>query len=377
MSGAETFFATCAPGLEAVLHDEVRELRLGRIERQVGGVHFTGELADAWRANLQLRTAVRVLWRLSRFEARDDLALYRGVQALSWDRFLRPRGSLVVSAQTRSSRLNHSRFIEQRTKDAIVDQFLSRHGARPDVTKDAPDVVVHVHLFKDRCTLSIDTSGDSLHKRGWRRFQGRAPLAETLAAAMVLASGWDRRAPLLDPFCGSGTIIIEAALIASRTPPGRFREFAFERFPFHDAARWQRLREGAIAAATPPRRLTIRGRDEDEATLAGALENVRSAGVEDLVALEHGDGPSMEMKPGWNAWIITNPPYGERVGSSRPLAKLYADLGRTLRERCRGYHLTLLSGNPRLLASLGFTDARTTPLKNGALDCRLLDLEVG
>src|SRR5438105_4948511 len=200
------FFVTCAPGIEPILHGEIRALKLSKVERQVGGVRFEGTSRDAWRANLELRTAVRVLRKLARFEARDESALYAGVASLDWSRFLRPDGRLRVDAHSKESALEHTLFVEQRTKDAIVDALRAQHGTRPSVDLEDPDLGVYVHLFRDRCTVLVDTSGDSLHKRGWRKFQGRAPLAETLAAAVVLASGWDRRAPLLDPFCGSGTI---------------------------------------------------------------------------------------------------------------------------------------------------------------------------
>jgi 23S rRNA G2445 N2-methylase RlmL len=214
VAGREIFFASCAPGIEPVLHEEARALRLAKVERQVGGVRFEGTMRDAWRANLYLRTAIRVLLRVARFEARDTDALYAGVSRVDWSRFLRTDGTFVVDARTKESALDHTLFVEQRVKDAVVDQFRSRSGRRPAVDKESPDLGISVHLFRDRCTVMVDTSGESLHKRGWRRFQGRAPLAETLAAAIVMLSGWDRRSPLLDPFCGSGTILIEGALLA-------------------------------------------------------------------------------------------------------------------------------------------------------------------
>ncbi|MEO2237202.1 MAG: THUMP domain-containing protein, partial [Candidatus Poseidoniia archaeon] len=177
-------------------------------------MRFEGGMLDAWRANLWLRTAVRILWRLEQFEALDDDALYTAVRKIDWTRFVGPEGSICVSAQTRDSLLDHSRFIEQRTKDAIVDDLRDRTGARPNVDRDSADLNIHIHIFNNRVTLSIDTSGASLHKRGWRRYQGRAPLAETLAAGILQLSGWDQRSPLVDPFCGSGTFLVEAALAA-------------------------------------------------------------------------------------------------------------------------------------------------------------------
>jgi putative N6-adenine-specific DNA methylase len=226
---------------------------------------------------------------------------------------------------------------------------------------------------RDRCRVLVDTSGESLHKRGWRRFQGRAPLSETLAAGGVLLSGWDRRAPLLDPFCGSATLLVEAALIASDTAPGLFNErFGFERLPGHDAAGWRRLREAARARAAFPRKLTLWGGDRDPKAIEGARENLAAAGLEDHVQLEVADALDFAPRPGWNAWVVSNLPYGERVGDTAQLAPLLRRFGALLRERCAGYRTALLSGDPALSAALALPSPQRTPLKNGGLDCELL-----
>jgi 23S rRNA G2445 N2-methylase RlmL len=374
----QIFFATCAPGLEALLHAELRELRMARVERQTGGVHFEGTLADAWRANLRLRTAVRVLWRLARFGARDADALYEGASAVDWSRFLGPEGRFRVDAHTNRSALDHSLFVEQRVKDAVADQFRARTGTRPSVDLAEPDLGIHVHLYEDRCTLLADTSGDSLHKRGWRRFQGQAPLAETLAAAMVLQSGWDRRAPLIDPFCGSGTILVEAALFAGGIAPGLFRaRFGFERWPGHDDAAFAALKEATRAEGRLPAKLRLLGHDADARVIAGARENLEAAGVAEHVELARQSVEAFSPRPGWNATIVTNPPYGERIGDERELQEVYRRFGAILRERCVGYRVLVLSGNPRLARSLGLTPARVSAWKNGAIDCELLEFEIG
>ncbi|MFN0242868.1 MAG: class I SAM-dependent RNA methyltransferase [Planctomycetota bacterium] len=377
MKPREIFFATCAPGVEPILFAEARALRLPRAESQVGGVHFEGTLEDAWRANLWLRTAVRVLMRVTRFTARTESELYDGARAIDWSRFLRADGSLVVDARTKESELDHSLFLEQRVKDAIVDRFRDAAGTRPTVNKDDPDASIHVHLFRDRCTLLVDTSGGSLHKRGWRRHQGRAPLSETLAAAMVLASGWDQRAPLLDPFCGSGTIAIEAALIASRTPPGSFRaRFAFERWLGHDASAWQALRARDVAAASFPKKLTIHGSDANEQAVRDARENAAAAGFADALAFDVARAADFAPKRGWNAWIVTNLPYGERIGDARALVGTFSEFGRVLRERCAGFHAAILCGDPQHGRALGLKPVREIAWKNGAIDCRLLLVDV-
>jgi putative N6-adenine-specific DNA methylase len=373
LTSTDTYFVTCAPGLEPTLHAEARALKLGRLERQVGGVRFEGTLADAWRANLWLRTAVRVLLRVARFEARDGDQLYRGAQSVDWSRFLRPDGSFVVDAQATESALDHTLFVAQRVKDAIADGFRASSGTRPSVSKDDADLGVHVHLFRDRCTLSVDTSGESLHKRGWRRYQGRAPLSETLAAALVLESGWDRRSPLVDPFCGSGTILIEAALIAANAPPGAFRDrFGFSHWPGHDESSWRALVARAREEARVPRKLVLRGSDASAEAIEGARENLESSGCSGRIELEVARAEDFVPLRGWNAWIVSNPPYGERVGTERDLAAIYRGLGDTLRERCAGYHAALLSGNPQLTRALRVTPQRVLSWKNGAIDCQCL-----
>jgi putative N6-adenine-specific DNA methylase len=241
------------------------------------------------------------------------------------------------------------------------------------VDKDDPDLRVHLHLHRDRATLALDSSGESLHKRGWRKHQGRAPLAETLAAAIVELSGWDRRSPLVDPFCGGGTILIEAALRAENVAPGLFRErFGFERWRGHDADAFAKLRETVRAQVTPVPKLVLLGSDIDDARLREARENAEPAGLAGRIAFERKDAADFVPKRGWNAWIVTNPPYGERVGEERALAKLHAGFGARLREHAAGWTLALLTGNPRLAAALDLPSARRIALMNGAIGCELL-----
>lgn len=371
------FFAACAPGLEPVLHEEVRALRLGGVERQVGGVRFTGPMRDAWRANLHLRTTSRVLLRVARFAAADEEALYRGAADVEWSRFLPERGTLAVEAHSVRSRLSHTLHVARKVKDAVVDQVRTATGHRTAVRKEDPDLLVHAHLYRDRCTLLVDTSGDSLHRRGWRRWQGPAPLAETLAAGIVQLAGWDRRSPFLDPFCGSGTLLVEAGLLASGAAPGLFRaRFAFERWPDHDPAGWQALREEARARRAFPPRLIMKGWDRDPAAVAGARENLEAAGLAGSVEVEVGEVNDFRPRRGWNAWVVTNPPYGERMGQEEELLPVYRRFGQILRERCGGYVAAVLCGNPRLSRALGLEPAHSVPLRNGPLECELRLLEL-
>ena len=365
-----TFFVTCAPGVEDALFAEARELDLPKLERQIGGVRFQGTRADAWRANLWLRTAVRVLQRLARFEARHADGMHEGASAIEWERWLAPDGFLWIDAQTRESALDHSRFIEQCVKDAICDRFRARTGVRPSVRREDPDLRVHVHVYKNRVTLSLDTSGDSLHKRGWRAAQGRAPLSETLAAAMVRFSDWNLRAPLVDPFCGSGTILVEAALAAANVAPGLFRpRFGFEGWLDHDERGFERMKDDARASRRDlPRKLTLVGVDVNPERIEDARTNLAAVGFEDRVELDVGDAQEFSPRPGWNAWVLTNPPYGERVGEAAQVAALYAAFGARLAEHCSGYRLGLLAGTSELADALALPRLARKKLVHGGIE---------
>ncbi|MFT7485098.1 MAG: putative N6-adenine-specific DNA methylase [Candidatus Paceibacteria bacterium] len=369
----QSYFVTCAPGLEPTLHGEIRALRLAKVERQVGGVYFEGDRADAMLANLELRTAVRVLERVARFRADDSDALYEATLALEWRKYLKDGQSLLVAAHTKESALDHTLFIEQRVKDAICDGLRASGRERPSVEKDDPDLRVHVHIFRDRCTLLVDTSGESLHKRGWRSFQGKAPLSETLAAGLVLLSGWDRRSPVIDPFCGSGTLLVEAALIADDVAPGLFRkDFGFQRMPDYDAALWTKMVEAARKRIRPARKMPMIGLDARHDILEGAEENLLSAGLEGRIEFATSDARETELRPGWNGLLLTNPPYGERVGEERDLVPLYKEVGNRWRKQGKGYSIALFSGNPRLDSRLGIEFKQRIALKNGSLECELL-----
>lgn len=367
------FFATCAPGLEPVLHGEVRDLGFAKHERQVGGVRFSGTMTDAWRANLELRTAVRVLRRLLRFPAPDDDALYRGASEVAWSELIAPEGTLWIDAQVKDSALTHSRFVAQRVKDAIVDQLRGATGARPRIEREEADLRVHVHVFRDQVTLSVDTSGESLHKRGWRVAQGKAPLAETLAAGVVSLSGWNRRAPFLDPFAGSGTILVEAGLAAAGIAPGLFRRrFAHQNLPDHDASAYAALVRACRERGQVPRKLKLVGSDWDRARVEETRANLAAVGLDEIATIEVGDARDFAPRAGWNGWIVTNPPFGERVGDAAKLTALYAHFGDLLRRRCAGYSLALLTSDPRLAAALRLPQLERHPLLHGGLECRLL-----
>lgn len=364
-----TCFATCAPGLESILHQEVKELSLPKVERQVGGVRFEASRQDVWRANLWLRTPVRILARVARFSAPDEKALYEGALRVGWSKWLAPDGKLWIDAQTKRSTVDHSRFAAQRVKDAIVDSLRTKSGVRPSVDRDDYDLRVHLHLSSDRATLSVDTSGEPLHKRGWRTAQGRAPLAENLAAALVLDSGWDRRSPFLDPCCGSGTLLVEAAALAAGIPPGAWRkQFAFERLPGHDARRWQAMKEEAIASAKPTPKLTLVGYDRSPERVEQTTEHLKSIGFTGRAQVEIADARRFEPKSGWNGWIVSNLPYGERVDRSDAAMELSRRFGVRLREHASGYHTSLLVGGTKQADLLELPETRRSEWLSSGVD---------
>lgn len=307
------FFATAAKGTEPALRDELRELRFQSVRADRGGVHFEGDSSEAYRACLWSRIAVRVLEPRATFDAPGERALYDGVRALDLSDAIDAKRTLVVSAACRSSRLTHTQYLAQLTKDAIVDRIRDATGARPNVDKRDADVHVFVHLVKDVATVYLDLAGEPLHRRGYREPGGEAPLKETLAAALVRLSRWDRKSPLADPMCGSGTLLLEAALWARNIAPGLSRErFGFERFCRFDAAeaaRFQELRERARSAALREGP-ELFGSDTERDVLDRASRSAERAGVDiSLMWQELRDYPA-KSSPGA---LVSNPPYGRRL----------------------------------------------------------------
>ena len=366
-------FATAARGTEGALRDELRELGFRAVRAERGGVRFGGELAEGARACLELRTASRVLYRLDAFPAIDGNALYEGVKAIDWSPYLTAQHTLSVRSVARDSRLTHSQFVAQKTKDAIVDQLRERWGARPSVDRADPDLTLFVHLVRDVATVYLDLSGESLHRRGYRAHAMEAPLKESLAAAILRLSGWDRERPFVDPMCGSGTFAIEAALWARRIAPGLLRErFGFERWACHDEAQRRGmadLREAAFARILPAR-TPIFGSDLDPAAVAVATENARVAGVKVTWSQKSVADLAPLSPPGM---VVTNPPYGERLAGSD---ELFAAMAKALLGLA-GHRIAILAGSPAIARAFHHDAARSLAVYNGDIECRLLIVAPG
>lgn len=376
------FFAPCPKGIEGVLADELRAFGAESVTPALAGVGFEGPLEVGYRACLWSRTASRIVLRIGTFPAPDPDALYAGVRSVDWARHLDVDGTLAVDFTSSRSAITHTGFGALKTKDAIVDQFRDRTGRRPSVDAAAPDVRVNVHVAEDVAILSIDLSGGGLHRRGWRGGGGAAPLKESLAAAVLLLAGWPevaaRGGALVDPMCGSGTLLIEAALMAADVAPGLARaRWGFTGWKGHEPALWAPLlaeaRERDHRHAGPTARLPrIVGYDADPRAVRMAIENVESAGLRGLVHVERRDlleAAAVGDAPGL---VVANPPYGERIGERRALEVLYRRLGDVLKQQFPGWESHVLTGNPDLSKFIGLKITRRTVLFNGAIECRLL-----
>ena len=365
-------FAICAPGLERVVARELESLTLAPRATDPGGVSFRGGIDAVWRANLWLRTASRVIARLGTFRARALGELERRARTLPWEPYI-PAGSVVrVRATAHKSRLYHTGAIAERVAGAIAARIPgvtfagaeSHHDA--DGAAEAAPALVIVRVAHDTCLVSADTSGDLLHRRGYRLRTAKAPMRETLAAAMLLAGAWDPVTPLVDPFCGSGTIPIEAALIARRIPPGARRRFAFETWPDFSAPRWRRLVDAALDAASPAAPAAIHASDRDAGAIAAARDNADRAGVAADITFAQQPLASVTL-PDQPGWIVTNPPYGVRVGDHGGVRDAYAQLARLLRTGARDWHAVVMLADRSLGTETGLTLRRLLRTANGGL----------
>lgn len=375
-------FATAPLGLETLLASELSAFGAAAVRARRSGVAFQGTLELAYRVCLWSRLANRVLLKLATFPAATPEALYRGVQTVDWREHMTADGSLAVDFVAQRSAITHHLFGAQKVKDAIVDQFTERNGRRPDVRLLRPDVRVNLYLDRDEATLSLDLSGDSLHRRGYRLAGGGAPLKENLAAAVLIRAGWPEIArsggALFDPMCGSGTLPIEGALLAGDIAPGLQRDhFGFLGWKQHDPSLWRRLRAEAEARREAGlRRLPpIVGHDIDRDAVRSAWQNIERAGLREHVHVER---RSLEEAPAAlpRGLVVANPPYGERLGEAEELKALYTALGSMLRQHFAGWRASILTGDPELAFRLGIRAQRHYALFNGTIPCKLFNFDI-
>jgi len=369
------YIAKTFAGLEPVLADEIRALGGAAVREIKRGVSFEGDERLLYRANYELRTALRILVPIYSFPAYNERNLYNAVREVDWSEFMRVSDTLAVDATVRSEVFRHSQYAALLTKDAIVDQFRDNTLRRPDVNTVAPTLRVNLHIQGTHCDLSLDATDDSLHRRGYRRDTVEAPLNEVLAAGMVLLSGWRGQADFVDPMCGSGTLPIEAAMIALNLPPQHKRAtFGFHRWPHFQQKLWQSVKKEADDRAAQKLDIQILASDKDLRARNATAVNLLSSGLENVVKVDRMPFEKC-APPSGSGTLITNPPYDERL-KVEDLAEFYGSIGDHLKQIWAGWDAWLISSNRNALKQVGLRPSRRITLFNGALECSFQKFEL-
>ena len=371
-TGVHYFFAPCPRGLAPALAAELSELEAARAKPAEAGVSFEGPFELIYRANLHSRIASRILWRVACFPYANEDDIYKGASTVRWHSYFVADRTFKVETNAHRSPVKSLDFVTLRVKDAIADHFRSATGRRPSVEPRNPDLRIHAFLDEKVCTLYLDTSGESLFRRGRRDHVGEAPLKKNLAAGILRVAGWRPGIALLDPMCGAGTFLTEAAEISLGRAAGRDRDFGFEKLARFDRSKWERELERAKKSEKPAQRLPIFGSDLYGRSLGHAAMNLREAGLEEVVSLKQVNLLELSA-PSGHGMIVTNPPYGVRLGEAADLAKLYPQLGDVLKKKFSGWTAFIFSGDPQLAKGIRLQPSRKTVLFNGALECRLYE----
>ena len=366
---AKTFF-----GFEEILAKELTQLGAQNVKAGTRVVTFVGDKGFMYKANLALRTAIKILKPIKTFKAFNEKGLYNGIKSIDWSNYLNEHQTFVVETTLHSDHFTHSQFVALKTKDAIVDQFRENTGNRPDIDKDFPDLRIHVHIDRDFVKVSLDTSGSSLHHRGYRTATNIAPINEVLAAGMLLLSGWDGNSHFLDPMCGSGTILAEAAMIACNIPANINRkEFAFERWKDWDSELFDKILE-SLLKKTREFHYTITGYDKAPSAVNKAKDNIRNANLDDYVSIRHDDFFKTEKMSEGPLHMVFNPPYGERLNIE--LERFYREVGDTLKQKYPNTNAWFITANLEALKYVGLRPSRKIKLFNGKLEARLVKYEM-
>ena len=362
-------------GLEPVLAKELT--RLGAIDVQIGRrmVSFKGDKEMLYRANFQLHTAIKILKPIRHFKAKSADDVYEEIRKTDWTEYLDNDKTFAVDAVVFSEEFRHSKFVSYKVKDAIVDQFREKTGSRPNISVANPDIRLNIHIAEDKCTLSLDSSGESLHRRGYRQETMEAPLNEVLAAGMILMTGWKGETDFIDPMCGSGTLLIEAALIAHNMAPGLFRkEYAFEKWPDFDAELFDRIYNDCEENENEDIKCHFYGYDIDPKAVNTARHNVQAAGLTSSITIEQQDFKNFKQ-PAEKSIIVTNPPYGERI-STPDLLGTYRMIGERLKHEFKGNDAWVLSYREECFDQIGLKPSIKIPLYNGSLECEFRKYQI-
>ena len=370
-----TYFAICPRGLENLLLDELQAVGGTELRATAGGVFFSGEWETCYRANLESRIATRILWHIVKGPYAKEEDIYRLAVRQLWPNHFAVSSTMRVVTTAIKCPLKSLDFVTLRVKDAVCDRFREDLGERPNIETRNPDVSVHVFLTENECTLYLDTSGQPLWQRGFRKASVEAPLKENLAAGILKLSGWQPGTPLIDPMCGSGTFLLEAVQVALDRAPGLDRTFAFERLRSFRALAWADIRAAAEARVRPAERMEIRGYDIDERAVRATRRNLQEAGFGAIISVDRSD--VLETQPlTEHGILIANPPYGERIGEQDELAAFYPQLGTALKRHWAGWNCFFFTADMRLPKLVGLKPSRKTPLFNGPLECRLFEIRM-
>jgi putative N6-adenine-specific DNA methylase len=370
----EVFFAPCPYGLSSVLAAELTRFGAQDVKAAEAGVEFRGEMPVAWRANYESRVATRILWRLATFDYAAEEDIYRHAKAIAWPKYFGVGKTFKIEINARKSPLKSINFAALRVKDALADKFRDSLGKRPNVDTRAANVEVHVFLDGNQCQIYLDTSGEPLFKRGKRDFVGVAPLKKNLAAGILKLAGWQPGTPLLDPMCGSGTFLVEAAEMSIGRPAGFGRSFGFEHLTNFDRGAWLAIQR-STAESPPAARPPLFGADLYGRSLDNARRNLEAAGLAHLVELKQVDLLGMRA-PAESGMLITNPPYGERIGDKAELAAFYPKLGDLLKREFVGWTAHVFTGDPELPKLVRLSPSKKPVLYNGKIECRLFEYKM-
>ncbi|WP_264558201.1 THUMP domain-containing class I SAM-dependent RNA methyltransferase [Flavobacterium sp. N2270] len=361
-------------GFEELLAKELTQLGAQKVEQGVRVVTFMGDKGFMYKANLGLRTALKILKPIKTFKAVNDVALYKGIQSIDWSDYFSAHQSFLIDTTLHSDHFNHSQYVALKSKDAIVDQFRDNQGKRPSVDKDFPDLRIHVHIDRDQVTVSLDTSGESLHRRGYKTATNIAPINEVLAAGMLMLSGWDGTSHFIDPMCGSGTILAEAAMIACNIPANINRkEFAFEKWNDWDSQLFDNILE-SLLKKTREFHYSITGYDKAPSAVSKAKDNIENANLAEYITIKQANFFETEKETDGPLHMVFNPPYGERLDID--MERFYREIGDTLKQGYSDTNAWFITANLDALKFVGLRPSRKIKLFNGKLEARLVKYEM-
>ena len=369
------YFATVSRGLEEVAARELSNLGAEDVRPDFTGVHFSGDKRLLYKANLWMRTSFRILKPIARVKSFNGDELYRSVQKLDWSKYLTPDMTLAVTCTGKNKLLNHTHFTALQIKNSVTDWQKVRGGKRSSVDTENPDVLINAHIDQKHCIISLDSSGSSLHRRGYRPAIGAAPMKETLAAALLDLAEWTPDMPFLDPMCGSGTLPIEATLKALNIAPGLYRNFGFQNWLDYDRDLWSSLVKDASERQKRDLDIPIIGSDRDLKVIRQAFVNAENSGLEDYVKFARRNLSEIQP-PADRGVIICNPPYGVRLGDEAELGELYTQLGDIFKQRFKGWTAYIFTGSMKLSKQVGLRTSKRIKLYNGAIPCTLLKYEM-